>query len=98
MEHEIDMIISLTLKQTKEHSGSVVECWTRDRGAADSASLRTVYSDFIWSYLAPFMGVIPNQQMAFFLSNFMYCINIFPFFYDLFSQMYKKKVAFQNPN
>ena len=67
MEHEIDMIISLTLKQTKEHSGSVVECWTGDRGAADSASPRTVYSDFIWSFLAPFMGVIPNQQMAFFV-------------------------------
>ena len=44
-------------------------------------------SDFIWPFLMPFMGVIPNPKMAFIFPISYILVLIFPFFYDILFQM-----------
>ena len=45
------------------------------------------YSDFIWSFLLPYMGVNPNPKMAFIFPISRILVLIFPNLYDIFSQM-----------
>ena len=37
-------------------------------------------SDFIWPFLTPYMGVIPNPKMAFIFPILCILVLIFPFF------------------
>ena len=42
-------------------------------------------SDFIGTFLPPYMGVIPNPKNGLYFPNFMYFSTYFPNFYDIFS-------------
>ena len=55
------------------------------------------FSDFIWPFFQPYMGVIPNPKMAFF-PNFVYFSTYFPNFYEIFSQMFRKRQLPKIPN
>ena len=56
----------------------------------------TLYSDFIWLFLGPYMGVIPNPKMAFIIPILCISALIFPILKNSFLNV-KKKVASLNP-
>ena len=43
-----------------------------------------IFSDFIWPFFLPYMGVIPNQKMAFIFPNSCIFALIFPLFMEYF--------------
>ena len=53
-------------------------------------------SDFIWPFLPPYMGFIPNPKMAFIFPVSCILVLIFQNFMIYFPKM-KEKVASQNP-
>ena len=56
-----------------------------------------VNSDFIWQFLLPYMGVIPNPKMVFIFPISCIFALIFPLFMKYFPKCVKEKVASQNP-
>ena len=64
---------------------------------SQSQALLAWFSDFIWPFLLPYMGVIPNPKMAFIFPISYILALIFPIFMKKFDPNTQEKVVSNNP-